>query len=362
MASSSFYSKRIHALRQCLPTHTTVIIRNFDPQLDPHFNRLTGMPESDAWLVLSPKSIQPILLCNSLEYEEIRHHAGFRVIKMEKGSDYANWIKKNTTSTLAINGSFYPYARVQELKKWGKKIMDISTPLGGLRSIKDKPEIKSIKEAYHITRDTLDDFSKKKLYAHLTEIEAKKWLDNQLRKNGATGLAFDTIVAFGKNAAIPHHVSNSTKLKANQCVLVDLGAMKDHYCGDMTRTYFHGKPSTEFTRAYQAVYHAHQQGAHAIKPGVEFSKPFLIAQEIVKQNGFPAFPHGLGHGLGLYTHDFPISMNASRIGTFAPNQVWTVEPGIYLAGKFGIRLEDDGIVTQNGFKLFGKPQKSIPSI
>ena len=159
-------------------------------------------------------------------------------------------------------------------------------------------------------------------------------------KLGAQGLAFDTIVAFGKNSAIPHHVTGDTPLTENTVVLIDTGAKYKGYCADITRTYFFGKPNGKFIDRYNAVLDANLLAEEKIYVGLSVKDADNIARQSLKQVGLDNFfTHSLGHGLGLDIHESP-SLSPKGEGTILENSPFTIEPGVYFDGEYGIRIED----------------------
>ena len=185
------------------------------------------------------------------------------------------------------------------------------------------------------------------LYEGMTERELKKFVEDRMSALGGEGAAFDTIVAFGKNAAVPHHETGDAQLIANQAVLIDTGAKVNGYCSDITRTAFFGEPDDEFLKAYNAVLDANVKAEEEIYVGLSGKAADKIVRDVLTARGYGEyFTHSLGHGVGLEIHESPyLSPKSDEI--LDNGTVFTVEPGVYIDGRFGIRIEDTCIM-ENG--------------
>ena len=184
----------------------------------------------------------------------------------------------------------------------------------------------------------------------MTEIQAAKLLEGIMAELGGQGLAFDTIMAFGKNTANPHHTNSNLKLKKEMPVLVDFGCRYKGYCSDMTRTFWFGKnPSAEFKHYFEAVYEAYTVANKALKAGKGAKELDSIARNYFEDNFDVAkyFIHSLGHNLGLEIHERPI-LSPKSTDTVKENAITTIEPGLYFKNKFGIRYEDTFLITKTG--------------
>lgn len=171
-------------------------------------------------------------------------------------------------------------------------------------------------------------------------------------RHGAEGLAFPSIVACGANGASPHSVPGATKLEAGQCVVMDFGARAQGYCSDMTRTMFLGEPSERLRAGYAAICDANEQVEAVLRPGMTGKEAHELAEHVLAEHGFAGkMGHSLGHGVGIDIHEEPL-LSPRNGAPLAPGNVVTVEPGVYLAGDFGMRLEDFGVITENGYEVF----------
>ncbi len=236
----------------------------------------------------------------------------------------------------------------EEYKSKGVQIFDCSDELEKLMSIKTECEIESIKKACEITQKAYYQ-AIKTVKKGMTEKDLKDTLEKFTLSLGADDIAFETIVAFGANSAVPHHETGETILENNMPILVDMGCKINGYCSDLTRTAFFGKPDKEFTTAYKAVLNANLIAEEKIALGMCFKNADKIARDYLSEKGYGEyFTHSLGHGVGLQIHEFP-TLSPRGVGKIKENMVFTVEPGVYLDYKFGIRIEDT--VVMQGQKL-----------
>ncbi len=220
-----------------------------------------------------------------------------------------------------------------------------------LREIKDAEEVRRMKAAQAITDAAfahIIDF----IRVGMTEREIQLELESFMLRHGAEGLAFPSIVATGAHGANPHAIPGEACLMAGQCVVLDFGARVQGYCADMTRTIFLGQPSEKIYAAYQAIRRANEEVAALLRPGVTGAQAHECAERVLAEEGFAgAMGHGLGHAVGIDVHETPL-LSPRNTQPLKAGNVVTIEPGIYIPGEFGMRLEDFGLVTENGFEVF----------
>ena len=220
-----------------------------------------------------------------------------------------------------------------------------------LRSVKDAEEISLMCRAQQIT-DAAFEHMCGFIRPGQTEQEIRVELENYMLSHGADSLSFDSIVATGANGANPHAQPGETVVAEGDLIVMDYGAGYHDYHSDMTRTVCVGQPSDEQRRVYDVVREAHEACAAAAKPGVVGSDIHNLAVKVITDAGYgDYFKHGLGHGVGLEIHEQP-NFNRRNDKPVPVGAVVTIEPGIYLPGKFGVRLEDFGVMTEGGFAAF----------
>jgi len=246
-----------------------------------------------------------------------------------------------------------PYAEFKKIKEYSNEKFDLLPTFGiveNKREIKSAEEISRLKEATRIAGLALEHI-KSFLVPGVKETEIVAELERFIRYQGARASAFDIIVASGPNSSRPHHLSGQRKLKNNEPVLVDFGADYRGYKSDLTRIFFLGKINTLAFKVYKIVLKAQELAIKRIHPGAEIAEIDGVARSYIAKKGYAKnFTHNLGHGFGLEIHEGPcISPNESS--ALKPGMVFTVEPGIYLPGKFGIRIEDMVLVTRKGCEV-----------
>lgn len=283
--------------------------------------------------------------------------AGIKACVFRDFNDIADEIRAQNIDTAYIDFTRTTMAEYAEYKKYFRNIEDCSKQLSVLRSVKSKSETDSIKKACEISQKAVR-YAFSNVKEGITESELKKLLEDYMTELGGEGASFDTIVAFGANAAVPHHETGNTRLKYGEAVLIDTGCIVNGYCSDITRTAFFGEPNEEFLKAYNAVLSANEKAEKEICADMLGKDADKIARDVLKEFGYgELFTHSLGHGVGLEIHESP-RLSPSSDDKLKNNTVFTVEPGVYLDGKFGIRIEDTCIIENGKLKrLFTDDKK-----
>ena len=243
-------------------------------------------------------------------------------------------------------------------KGFGVSLQNGSSKLKALCEIKTENEIKNIKKACEIIEKAVNKaFSI--LKTGITEKAVEKFIIDEVLSSGAEGMSFNTIVAFGKNSAVPHHETDDTELFENQAVLIDAGCIVNGYCSDITRTAFYGTPDEEFLQCYEHVKNANLLCFDTIKEGYPLKSADAAARDYLSKAGIGKyFTHSLGHGVGTRIHEEP-RLSTSAEGTFKENMVFTIEPGVYFDGKFGIRIEDTAVLQNNTARRLFSDSKNL---
>lgn len=193
----------------------------------------------------------------------------------------------------------------------------------------------------------------------VSELELAEQLQRIYRELGADGVSFPPLVAFGANAASGHHWPDGSRLQTGDCVLIDAGCTYGGYCSDMTRTYFYRSVTDRQRQVYEVVRSANEAAERAVKPGVPLRELDGIARGIIAEAGFgPCFTHRLGHFIGIEDHEFG-DVSAAAAETAAPGNVFSIEPGVYLAGELGVRIEDLVLVTETGCEILNHLPKHL---
>lgn len=255
-------------------------------------------------------------------------------------------------------GAPYPFTnlpRAEALKKSGFELLDCMPALKSAMEIKSQAEIANIQKACEIAEDAYLSLLPQ-IKEGMTETEASALLEYEMRRFGASGVSFETIVAFGANGSVPHHETGNTKLKFGDAVLIDFGCKYEGYCSDCTRTFLFGddKKHEAFKRIYAEVYTAHELVKEKVTAGMTGAQADEIARGHLRQKGLGKyFTHSLGHGIGLQIHEYPV-LSPRGEEALANGMVFSDEPGVYLAGELGIRIEDSVQLTGGKVQSFMK--------
>jgi Xaa-Pro aminopeptidase len=253
---------------------------------------------------------------------------------------------------------------VKQYDKLGEKLGERATLVGvsglveGLRRVKDAEEVARVAAAAEMADAALRRIVGEGLEGR-TERDVALALEQDMRRRGASSPSFDTIVAAGPNGALPHAKPRDVEIRRGDLVVSDWGGVLDGYCSDCTRTFSIGEPSPEARRVYELVLEAQLAGLHAVRAGVGGRAVDDTARAIIDRAGHGEhFGHGLGHGVGIEVHEAPRLSQRSSDELVAGNIV-TVEPGIYLPGKFGVRIEDLVAVTDQGCDVLTSLSKEL---
>ncbi|MCD6244772.1 MAG: aminopeptidase P family protein [Candidatus Korarchaeota archaeon] len=229
--------------------------------------------------------------------------------------------------------------------KKGAAILDVTPQLVRMRSVKSEYEISLIRESAEIAMGA---FEQLEIEVGMTEREIANRLDFNMRELGAEGTSFPTIIAIGSHSFNAHHVVTDRRLSEDDILLMDFGAVYKGYCSDMTRTFYIGKPPSKFIERYEVVLKAQSRALGYIKDGLAIEKPDIEARKVIKEAGLlDHYVHGLGHGIGLDVHEYP-SLRVGKPGHLEQNMVVSDEPGVYIRGWGGIRIEDTVVVGKSG--------------
>lgn len=312
-----------------------------------------------------------LLITDTMEYyTDARYFSGVSSLIESKGitaklyqgqQSLKEFIDLKGLNALMVDYNTTTVKEFNELKKLGVKIQDCSATLQRARAKKSGEELKSIKKACKIVEQAVW-FAIQNLTLGMTEIELKDILEEKMISLGGQGVSFETIVAFGENSAVPHHQTGNTKLKENSVILIDAGCKVNGYCSDITRTFFYGKPNQNFIDCYNAVLKANLIAIENIRAGTVTKDADAFARDVLKEKGLDKyFTHSLGHGVGLEIHEYP-SLSSKTEQKLINGMVFTIEPGVYIDGEFGIRIEDTVMLSKGKVKRLYTDDKQLKLI
>lgn len=345
---SSAFKLRLRRLREAMGGQELSHLLITNP-LDVGY--LTGFLGGDSYLVLGPG--RPVLVSDFRYGEELAEFASLCEIVIRKrsmGEAIAELLSGSGVERVGIQAEVMTVAERDSLaKKIGTK--RVAATLGlvmRMRAVKDAAEIALIKRAVKVQEEALKAILPT-LEPGITELEVAARLEAEMKSRGSSKPSFETIVAARANGSMAHYRPSTTKLAANQPVLIDWGAIWQGYHSDMTRTFTLGKWPKQIAEIYAIVLEAHQKAAAALAPGKSTSEIDKIAREHIAAAGYgDKFGHGLGHGIGLQTHEEPRLSHMLAGSKLETGHVCTIEPGIYLPGVGGVRLENDYVITETG--------------
>ncbi len=275
---------------------------------------------------------------------------GFEIVK-NTGPIYEEVktiIEKENIKALSFEKDFVTYSTFETISDLLPcELKPSSGLLESLREIKDEKEIETIQEAIKITEYAFTEILTF-IKPGVTEIEVANRLDFLMREKGATSVSFDTIVASGKRSAMPHGVATHKEIEQGDMITIDFGCYYNGYVSDMTRTFSLGDPGEELKKIHQIVLDAQLKVNEAAKAGITGKELDAVARDYITEKGYgDAFGHSTGHGIGLEVHENP-GINFRNEKPLVEGNVITNEPGIYIPGLGGVRIEDDLVITKNG--------------
>lgn len=338
---------RIHALKQVAfknrEIDSIIIFSN------PNLTYFTGF--SGAMALLIPERGDCILYVQNVNFAQAKEQVHDLTVELRKPNEnLMDKIVKQAASTKKIGVDTLQIESWQQLARAAggeEKLVLSGNLVRELRKIKDGEEISSIREACRLAQAGMQ-AAFETVKPGVREMEVATQIEFDMRKNGSYGTAFDTIVASGPSSAFPHGSCSDRVIQEGDFVVVDLGATYKFYRSDMTRTFIAGKASEKQKKIYDTVIDAQDKAFKALKPNITGKEVDTVARQFIETAGFnDYFSHGLGHGVGLDIHEPPTLSQEGNEVLNAGNVV-TVEPGIYIPGFGGVRIEDTALVTKEG--------------
>ena len=294
-----------------------------------------------------------------VERERVRLLTDFRYIQSARAVDGVEVVetKRDTIGALGetLSGQavsfepLLPYALYERLRGAGVELTPAEPIVERLRAVKDEQELETLRKACAIADRAYERLAEVR-FTGRTERDVSWELEQIFREEGGEAIAFEFIVGAGPTGSSPHARAGDRVIGRGELVVVDAGCLVDGYASDYTRTFATGEVDGEQREAYDVVLAAQQAALHGIRAGLGGVEADALARDVIEGSAFRgAFGHGLGHGLGLDVHELP-RLSTESPDTLAPGNVVTVEPGVYLEGRFGVRIEDDVVVTEDGIE------------
>lgn len=311
---------------------------------------------TDGWLIIEPNSAT--LFVDGRYFEYASKNAKNVKLELLKGNSLNSWFDKKKFKKIAIEADYLTVENKEKIKRMTnidqENILYVNSKK--LRISKSEEEINNVQKAINIS---LESFEKLKPFikSGISEKELQDKLEYIMCRLGADKEAFDTIVAFAENTAEPHHHSKEKILKSGDIITIDFGAKYNGYCADITRTFIfeeEKRPNDKYREVLNIVEEAAKLGRNAVRPGIRASEIDNICRSYIASKGYSNFfLHSTGHGLGIDVHELPIISPHSN-DILEEGMIITVEPGIYIEGICGARIEDDILVTKDGHRVLSK--------
>ena len=326
---------------------------------------LSGFTGSSGWLIISG---QNAILATDFRYVEQAkgESPDFEIIQTKQElrdwlpglvSDLG-WHKLGFEANCISYDSYHKLSEAIKTKQVNLELVPTTDIVEQLRSIKEPEELGFITKAVELV-DAAFEQARAIIHPGITEKEAAWEIEKILRQEGSEGIPFEIIVASGSNSALPHARPAEKIICSGEPVLIDMGARINGYCSDFSRTLFLGETDKSLQEIYNIVLKAQATAVERIESGMDASQADRLARSVVEQAGYgDAFGHGLGHGVGLAVHEFP-TLGPRSSDSLADGMVFTIEPGIYLAGKGGIRIEDMVVLKNGKAKVLTKAKKDL---
>ena len=324
---------------------------------------LTGFPSSAGQVLVTAKDAYFLI---DFRYEEKAREVvtSARVILAEQVyAQIAEILQADGASLLFVEAEHTSLSDFARLKKNLPDVIlandgKIDRALREARAIKSAAELTCVKEAQRMTDETFS-YILDRIAVGRTEREVMLDMEFFMRRMGSEGVSFDFIVVSGANSSLPHGVPTDKRIERSDFVTMDFGAVYKGYRSDMTRTVALGEVSEEQRRVYDTVLAAQAASLGAIRAGAKCRDVDAAARDLINEAGYTGcFGHGLGHSVGIDIHEYP-SCSPRSEATLAPGMLMTVEPGIYLEGKFGVRIEDMVVVTEDGYENLTRSEKKL---
>lgn len=310
---------------------------------------ISGFTGSAGAVIISEKNAVFITDFRYTEQAEAQAE-GFNIIEHKEGivAEIQKQLMGSNIKRLGFEKDHTTYGQYETYKQsFEAEVVPVTGLVEGIRIIKTSKELEVMKKAAKIADDAflhIQSFIK----PGVKEIEVSNELEFFMRKQGAVSSSFDTIVASGYRSAMPHGVATEKEIQSGELVTLDYGALYNGYCSDITRTVAVGEVSDELRKIYNVVLEANLRGVKEIKPGMTGREADAITRDYITEMGYGEhFGHSTGHGLGMEVHEAP-GLSHRSDQRLQPGMVVTVEPGIYVAGLGGCRIEDDIVITENG--------------
>ncbi len=349
---------RITALRENLANEGCGAFISLTPATNQY---LAGFSGTTSAILITPD--EALFLCDFRYTEQAQEQVRGYAITEVKGKLSERLAEAVSERRLSAVGFEPQYMTVDEFRALqanaGSVFTETPELVSSLRRRKDESEIALVRAASELAESVLVDLLPE-LRPGITERELAARFEYEFKMRGASGPSFDTMALFGARSSLPHGQPGDRALQEGDVVLLDFGCRREGYCSDLTRTYAFGRiPGGWFQEIHELTLAAQRQALEAVRPGVSCQEVDAAARDVISNAGHGShFGHGLGHGVGIEIHEAP-RLNPEATGVLEAGMVITIEPGVYLPGQGGVRIEDLIVVTQDGCEVLTRTQKEL---
>lgn len=310
---------------------------------------------------------EPVLIVPALDRDAAAEASGMQKIlthtDTQNAYDVLNQALPVSLNRMGLEKSHFTLSRFEAMQQvvHASEFVDVDEPLKQMRLVKSPDEVVRMKRAIQVVEEVLR-AGLEKVQVGVKEIELVAEIEYQMKKLGAQSPAFATMVLTGENSALPHGHPGDRQVQAGELLLFDLGVYLDGYASDITRTFAVGEVSDKLKDIYDTVLAGNLAAIEAVRPGATLASIDRAAREVIASRGYgDYFIHRLGHGLGIDVHEYP-SVHGENQDLLQTGMVFTIEPGVYVSGLAGVRIEDDVIVTKNGVEVLTTFPKELTVI
>jgi len=317
---------------------------------------LVGFESSNAAILVEPERVR---LFTDFRYIEAARATVEGVEVVQTKRDLIGWLAAELTGRVGFEAAVLPYALYEQLAGGRVELVPRTGLVERLRAVKDGTELDALRRACAITDRMFERLATEVRFVGRSELDVSWDIARLFHEEGAEDLAFVSIVGSGPTGSQPHARAGTRAIGPGELVVIDTGCRVDGYVSDYTRTFATGALDGEMREAYGVVLAAQQAGLDAIRAGASGADVDAVARRVIDDSPFAGtFGHGLGHGLGLDVHESP-RLSPESGDTLVPGNVVTVEPGVYVGGRFGVRTEDDVLVTEDGLENLSGFRKDL---
>ncbi|MDH3193659.1 MAG: Xaa-Pro peptidase family protein [Acidimicrobiia bacterium] len=358
------YANRIDRLQTAMTdTGVTAVLLSVGTDL-PYFTGYEAMPlERITMLVVRPTGV-PTLVIPELEVPRVKVDPAFEVRGWGEMEDSIGIVVDlaGDAGLVAVGDQCWSGFLLDLQRRIPGAFWQSATPLTlPMRMRKTADEVEALR-ATAASADRVAARLANQPFSGRTEADLTVWIEAALREEGNDGLSFQAIVASGPNAASPHHHGGSRVMTAGDTVVCDFGGRMGGYCSDTTRTFVVGEPSAAVAAAHAVLHSAQQAAVAAVRPGVTAESIDRVARQVIEEAGYGAyFIHRTGHGIGLDVHEHPYIVEGNDL-ILAPGMAFSIEPGIYMPGEYGMRIEDIVVVTEDGVDNLNRSSRELVSV